>query len=183
MPKPNSYLGLDAHPAVSIVIGVDRDVERGEDILMMGYFLVLMAPLFAPFTTPKILLPLMALAFVVSVCRARANFHAIKRKLQTACNAAHHHDLSRLRPIQDIFEEHPRHSLADGFNPIKNRLRTLKSFLGGLLINPLWMPIFYALGLQFAEEKQLQLLNQAVITVEKNVKPLADEAAYDAHDA
>jgi hypothetical protein len=35
------------------------------------------------------------------------------------------------------------------------------------MINPFWMPIFYMLGLQFAEEKQLGLLNKAVIKIEE----------------
>lgn len=170
MSTNNVYLNLADHPVVAIVKGVDRDIEHAEDILMLGYALVLMAPLFAPITPPHILLPLMAIAFAISVCVARLNFHAIHQKLSMTLTTLEGNDLSILRPITDIFTEHPKHSLADGFNPLKNLARTVKSTLGGLLINPFWMPIFYMLGLQFAEEKQLQLLNKAVIAVEQQTE-------------
>ena len=173
MSQVNSYLDSANHPVVSIVKAVDEDVAHGEDILMLGYALVLMAPIFAPVAPPHILLPVMALAFVVSVCMARRNFHGIQKKLIDAMNASQKQDLTALRPITDVFAEHPKHTLADGFNPLKNLLRTLKSALGALLINPFWMPIFYVLGLQFLEEKQLQLLNKAVLTVEKRTKQLS----------
>lgn len=167
MTKSTAYLNHAHHPVLSIVQGVDRDVERSEDILMLGYSLLLMAPLFAPVAPPKVLLPLMAMVLAISVYRARINFKAIQRKLVEAIDNTDHHQAFELKPITDIFAEHPKQSLTDGFNPLKNGLRTLKSFLGGLLLNPLWMPIFYILGLQFAEEKQIQLLNQAVIAVEE----------------
>ena len=171
MSKQNSYLELASHPLVAIVTGVDNDVERGEDILMLGYGLVLMAPIFAPVAPPKVLLPLMALAFVWSVCMARFNFLAIQRKLLAAlAGLEQDRSLPELQPIQAIFVEHPKYSLAEGFNPLKNLQRTAKSVLGALMINPFWMPIFYMLGLQFAEEKQLSLLNQAVICVEQKAQ-------------
>ncbi len=170
MSKPNHYLHLEPHPIVAIVKGVDQDVEHGEDILMLGYSMVLMAPLFAPIAPPHILLPLMALCFIVSVCWARANFYTIHRRLLSSTELVTDRDLSVIKPIEDIFSQHPQYTLTVGFNPLKNLLRTAKSFLGGLLINPFWMPIFYVLGLQFAEEKQLQLLNKAVISVEKRIQ-------------
>jgi len=37
------------------------------------------------------------------------------------------------------------------------------------LINPLWMPIFYVMGIQIVEEANLGVLNRAIIEVEKNV--------------
>lgn len=168
MSRSNTYLNSKDHPIVAIVAGVDKDVERGEDILMLGYSLVLMAPIFAPIAPPRVLLPLMALAFVVSICLARHNFLAIRDKLAAAVETLNgRQDLKLLRPLHDIFAEHPKTTLSEGFNPLKNRLRTVKSLLGALLINPLWMPIFYTLGLQFAEDKQLSLLNRAVILVEE----------------
>lgn len=139
-------------------------------MLMLGYSLVLMAPLFAPIAPPHILLPLMALCFIVSVCRARANFYTIQRRLLSSTELVTDRDLSVIKPIEAIFSQHPQYTLTDGFNPLKNLMRTTKSFLGGLLINPFWMPIFYVLGLQFAEEKQLQLLNKAVINVEQRIQ-------------
>lgn len=166
----HSYLRLTNHPVVSIVKGVDRDVERGEDILMLGYSAVLMAPFFAPFAPPKILLPLMALSFIVSVCFARRNFHGIQRKLDTAVITLESQELSALHPITEIFKEHPQQTLSDSFNPLKNPKRTAKSFLGGILMNPFWMPIFYTLGMQFVEDKQFFLLNKAVISVEDKTR-------------
>ena len=168
--QQHSYLGLTHHPVVSIVQAVDHDVERGEDMLMLGYSAVLMAPFFAPITPPRILLPLMALAFILSVCFTRRNFHHIQKELATAISLLESQHLSLLQPIIDIFKEHPQQTLTEGFNPLKNPMRTLKSFAGGILINPLWMPIFYTLGMQFVEDKQLYLLNKAVIDVEDNIK-------------
>lgn len=167
--KVSYYLDVAERPVVAIVASVDKDVERGEDILMLGYSFVLMAPIFAPVAPPKVLLPLMALVFVVSVCVARMNFLGIRNKLAIAVRGLAEHELSILRPICDIFVEHPKATLTEGFNPLKNWMRTAKSILGAMMINPLWMPIFYALGLQFAEDKQLTLLNRAVIDVEQRL--------------
>ncbi len=165
--QPKSYLDSNSHPVVAIVMGIDKDVERGEDILMLGYSLVLMAPIFAPIAPPKVLLPLMAITFIFSVCWARLNFLGIRDKMFKAIDSLKEHDLPALKPITDIFAEHPKTTLTEEFNPLKNLLRTTKSILGALIINPFWMPIFYMLGLQFAEEKQLGLLNKAVIKVEQ----------------
>jgi hypothetical protein len=167
MSQRTAYLDSAAHPLVAIVAGVDRDVERGEDILMLGYSLVLLAPIFAPIAPPKVLLPLMALAFVLSVCVARLNFIGIRNKFSAAIKRLERHDASSLQSISDVFAEHPKVTLSDGFNPVKNLMRTAKSILGAMMINPLWMPIFYMLGLQFAEDKQLNLLNRAVIAAEE----------------
>ena len=167
MPQSKAYLDSTTHPLVAIVTGVDKDVERGEDILMLGYSLVLMAPIFAPIAPPRVLLPLMALAFLVSVCVARLNFLGIRDKWTIAISGLDGHELSLLRPISDVFAEHPKTTLTEGFNPLKNRMRTAKSILGAMMVNPFWMPIFYMLGLQFAEDKQLSLLNRAVIAVEE----------------
>ncbi|MDD4914502.1 MAG: hypothetical protein PHW13_05620 [Methylococcales bacterium] len=167
MLQSHAYLDTPGHPVASIVRGVDKDVERGEDMLMLGYGLVLMAPIFAPVAPPHILLPLMALAFAVSVCRARLNFHATQKKLQSAMSLMEGYDFSSLNPILDVFAQYPTHTLTEGFNPLKNLKRTIKSILGALLVNPLWMPIFYTLCLQISEEKQLQVLNRAVLQVEQ----------------
>jgi hypothetical protein len=175
MPHNHAYLSLAAHPLVSMLKALDQDVERGEDILMLGYGLVLMAPMFAPIAPPHILLPLMALVFVISVCMARRHFLRTRLKLSSAMAATGDLDLSALRPIAEVFAEHPKHSLGVGFNPLKNLLRTVKSALGALLINPFWMPIFYVLGLQILEEKQFFSLNQAVMAAEKRTAHLRPE--------
>lgn len=168
MSTKHPYLSLNADPTVAIVKGVDRDVEKGEDILMLGYALVLMAPLFVRVTPPTVLLPLMALSFLISVCWARWQLHTIHQHFSSAMNQVAN-TASILRPIELFFNEHPEHTLTIAFNPLKNIARTLKSFFGGLLINPFWMPIFYLLGMQFLEEKQLQLLNKAVIEIEQRL--------------
>jgi hypothetical protein len=63
MSKQHNYLNQTGNPVVSIINGVDHDIHRIEGILMLGYVLVLLSPLFAPITPPHILLPLMALCF------------------------------------------------------------------------------------------------------------------------
>ena len=167
MAENEVYPELHSNPVISIIKGVDRDVERGEDMLMLGYGLVMAAPIFAPIAPPKVLLPLMALAFIISVCRARGNFHGIKTKLAASMAQRQTFDFAILTPLLEVFAEHPKHSLSDGFNPVKNLKRTFKSLLGALMINPFWMPIFYTLGLQFAEEKHFFILNQTVIKLEQ----------------
>ncbi|MGZ5532304.1 MAG: hypothetical protein ACXWEU_10645 [Methylomonas sp.] len=165
----NSYLSEFDRPVVAIVRGIDRDVERGEDILMLGFGLVLMAPILAPLLAPKVLLPLMALAFAISSTLARRNFGVMQQRLALSMMQLADHELAVLRPIADIFIEHPRHTLTEAFNPLKNPNRTVKSIVGGCLINPLWMPVFYMMGIQFIEEKQLSLLNRAVMAVESQI--------------
>lgn len=168
MRQQTSYLDSTAHPLVAIVSGVDKDVERGEDIIMLGYSFVLMAPIFAPIAPPRILLPLMALVFVFSVCFARAHFLQIRRKFLLAkTELPPQHDDTSLKSIDEVFADYPKSSLTDGFNPFKNLMRTAKSFLGAMMINSLWMPIFYMMGLQFVEDKQISVLNRAVIAAEE----------------
>jgi hypothetical protein len=69
-------------------------------------------------------------------------------------------------------------SLIDSLNPAKNLVRTWKSALGGLLINPFWMPIFYMMGMQIKEEANLGVLIQAIIEVEKKLAtiPIKDDS-------
>lgn len=163
---------LAEQSVVTLVEAVDHDVEHGEDILMLGYSAVLIAPIFAPIAPPHILLPLMALCFVVSVYFARRNFQGIQQKLNATIATFETRELWVLHPIMDIFKEHPKHSLSEGFNPIKNPMRTLNSFVGGLFMNPYWMPIFYMIGMQFVEDKQFYLLNKAVMSAEHKLKYL-----------
>ena len=166
MSKSSDQQNLSTVSIYSVVRTIDQDVAHGEDILMLGYGLVLMAPLFAPVLPPHILLPAMALCFVLSVCRARFHFYRIQAKAEHLQQQLSIYQREKISPILDILKQHPQFTLTHSFNPFKNWLRTGKSMLGALLINPFWMPIFYMLGLQFAEEKQLQLLNQAVLKVE-----------------
>lgn len=178
------YLNQCDRSVAAVIKGIDRDVERGEDILMLGFSLVLLAPAFAPVLPPRILLPLMALTFAFSAAMARRNFYIMQRRLSLSMLQLEGYEQAMLRPVAEIFIEHPRHTLAEAFNPLKNLNRTVKSALGGLLINPLWMPIFYMLGIQFAEEKQLGLLNKAVIAVEQQIRPNQYMAnVEDSHDS
>jgi len=65
------------------------------------------------------------------------------------------HEKAILKPIAAVFVDYPMHSLAESFNPFKNLKRTWKSVLGGLLINPLWMPIFYVMACKSVKKKIL----------------------------
>lgn len=153
----------------AIVKGIDRDVERGEDILMLGLGIVMLSSTFAPVAPPTVLLPLVALTFAISASLACMNYHNMERKLAASMACLEGHEQAILRPIAAVFKEYPTPPLADSFNPLKNLKRTWKSALGGILINPFWMPIFYVMGIQINEEKNLGILNQAIIRVEQKL--------------
>jgi hypothetical protein len=159
------------NPVMSIVQGIDRDVEHGEDILMLGLGIVMLSSTFAPVAPPVVLLPLVALTFAVTVCLAHRNYRKMETKLFASMRRLNSQDNALLRPIAAVFFEIPADSLAESFNPAKNIKRTLKSALGGILINPLWMPIFYMMGLQINAEKNLSSLNRAIIGVERKIGP------------
>lgn len=174
MAQEKDYLKDPFGDAVSdIVKGIDRDVERGEDALMLGFGVVMLSSTFAPVAPPTILLPLVALTFAVSAGFARINYHNMERKLLQSMAQLEGHDKIILHPIAAVFTEYPMRSLAESFNPLKNLKRTWKSALGGILINPLWMPIFYVMGMQINEEKNLGILNRAIIGVEQKISSLS----------
>jgi hypothetical protein len=95
----------------------------------------------------------------------------MERKLLESMVHLDGHEEAVLRPIAAVFADYPMDSLADSFNPLKNLKRTWKSALGGILINPFWMPIFYVMGMQINEEKNLGVLNRAIIDVELKISP------------
>jgi len=174
MAQEKDYLKDPFGNAVAAVIkGIDRDVERGEDVLMLGLGIVMLSSTFAPVVPPSILLPLVALTFAFSAGYARINYHNMERKLMQSLAQLEGHDKVILNPIAAVFAEYPMHSLAESFNPLKNLKRTWKSALGGILINPLWMPIFYVMGMQIVEEKNLGTLNRAIIGVEQKIASLS----------
>ena len=176
MSKEKSYLtGSLENKVHSIVQGIDKDVERGEDILMIGLGSVMMSTFFAPIAPPPVLLPLVAIAFVISSVVARIHYHKMQRKLRVSMEQINTRDQTILRPIAKVFDEHPPEDLSHSFNPLKNLKRTLKSALGGVLINPFWMPIFYMMGVQIGEEKNLNFLNFAIMGVEKKIAPKLTE--------
>ena len=172
MTKEKGYLKHPFDNAVSDILkGIDRDVERGEDALMLGLGVVMLSSTFAPVAPPAVILPLVALVFVVSVSYARQNYHKMERKLSESMAQLDRYDKAILHPIAAVFIDYPMDSLADSFNPLKNLKRTWKSALGGILINPFWMPIFYVMGMQISEEKNLGVLNRAIIGVELKISP------------
>lgn len=160
------------NPVIAIVKGIDRDVERGEDVLMFGLSVVMLSPTLAPILPPKVLLPLVALTFAISSTLAHRNYQAMAQKLKCAMLQLEAYEAALLHPIVQVFKDYPTIPPALAFNPLKNWQRTFKSLLGGLLINPLWMPIFYVLGIQIYEEKNLAVLNKAVIHVERKIMPV-----------
>jgi hypothetical protein len=174
MAQDKDYLkGWQGNAVSAIIEGIDRDVERGEDMLMLGFAIVMLSSTFAPVAPPNVLLPLVALTFAISAGFARKNYHSMERKLLESMAQLDVQDKSVLHPIAAVFAEYPMNSLAESFNPLKNLKRTWKSALGGILINPLWMPIFYVMGMHIIEEKNLGVLNRAIIGVEKKVSSLA----------
>ncbi|MFA6051108.1 MAG: hypothetical protein WC762_00800 [Methylobacter sp.] len=174
MIKEKSYLVDRSGNAVSAIVkGIDRDVERGEDILMLGLGIVMLSSTFAPVAPPSVLLPLVALTFAVSSGFARKNYHNMERKLLKSMAQLEGHEQAILHPIASVFAERPMCSLTESYNPFKNLKRTWKSSLGGILINPLWMPIFYVMGMQIHEERNLGVLNRAIMGVEQKVFPLS----------
>lgn len=172
MPKQIHYLiDIDAvdDPVLAVLQGVDRDVARGEDILMLGFGIVMLSSTFAPIAPPTVILPFVALTFAISASCARHNYFCIEQKLLASMPLLELRQRRALHPISTVFAEHPMPSLADSFNLFKNLKRTWKSVLGGILINPFWMPIFYVMGMQIDEEKNLICLNKAVIQLENQL--------------
>jgi hypothetical protein len=177
MAQDKDYLkGQLGNAVPAIIKGIDRDVERGEDVLMLGFGIVMLSSTFAPVLAPSVLLPLVALTFAISAGFARRNYHNMERKLLESMAHLEVHDQTTLYPIAAVFAEYPMHSLAESFNPLKNLKRTWKSALGGILINPLWMPIFYVMGMHIIEEKNLGTLNRAIIGVEQKISSLSSLA-------
>jgi len=175
MSKPKTYLDNPQDPPISSIIkAIDKDVERGEDILMFGFCLVMLSSTFAPVAPPTVLLPLVALTFAVSSGFARKNYLDMERKFHAAMAELERRDKLLLRPIATVFAEHPMPPLVDSYNLLKNVRRTWKSVLGGIIINPLWMPIFYVMGIQIIEEKNLIILNKAICGVEQKIAPVAE---------
>jgi len=163
MPKPLSYWDEQGEQSITAIVeAIDRDVEHGEDILMAGFCVVMLSSAFAPFSSPIVILPFIAITFAISASLARINYLRIEAKLKTTLAQMAGHDKAVLRPISTIFMEKEVPPLIDSFNLLKNLKRTWKSVFGGIVVNPLWMPIIYMMCLQIYEEKNLIALNKAV---------------------
>ena len=170
MTQDTGYLTAPFDNAVTAIVqGIDRDVERGEDALMLGLGLVMLSSTFAPVAPPAVLLPLVALILAVSASYARMNYHRMQQKLSASMISLDEHETAELLAIAAVFTQQPMPSLSESFNPCRNLKRAGKSALGGLLINPLWMPIFYVMGMQIDEEANLGVLLRAVIEVEQKL--------------
>jgi hypothetical protein len=173
MKKKQHYLtGHTDYSAAAVVKAIDRDVEWGEDILMLGLGIVMLSSTFAPVAPPVVLLPLVALTFAITSSLARINYHNMERKLILSLEQLSSYEQALLKPIANVFVEQPMCSLAESYNPIKNLKRLGKSAIGGILINPFWLPIFYTMGVQIVEENNLAVLNKAVMRVEQRVAPV-----------
>ncbi len=170
--KQKHYFSDEKDRSVAAIVkGIDRDVEWGEDILMLGLGIVMLSSTFAPVAPPVVLLPLIALTFAITSSLARINYHRMERKLSDSMKYLDSYEQAKLRPICQVFVDQPMGSLRESYNPLKNLKRLGKSAIGGILINPLWVPIFYTMGVQIVEENNLGVLNRAVIRVEQRAKP------------
>jgi hypothetical protein len=159
----------DDRTVADVVRAIDQDVEWGEDILMLGLGIVMLSSSFAPVAPPQVLLPLVALTFAITSSLARMNWQKIERKLQATLELLNGYEQMLLKPITQVFIDKPQVTLSESYNPLKNLKRLGKSAIGGALINPLWVPIFYTMGIQIVEENNLGVLNRAVITVERRL--------------
>lgn len=173
--KQHYLLGKSDCTAAAVVKGIDRDVEWGEDILMLGLGIVMLSSTFAPIAPPIVILPLVALTFAITSSLARMNYHQMERKLLASLEQLNSFEQSLLKPICRVFAEQPMCPLSESYNPLKNMKRLGKSAIGGVLINPLWVPIFYTMGIQIVEENNLGVLNRAVIRVEQRLSPVNRE--------
>jgi hypothetical protein len=171
MANRQHYLTAHQAPVVAIIKGMDRDVEHGEDIVMLGFGLVMMAPLFAPVAPPSVVLPAMALTFLVCSIWARLHFYSMHRRLAASLAQLTEREHWMLKGLSAVFESLPEQTMQQTFNPLHNWKRSLRSTLGGLLINPYWMPIFYGMAVHVIEDKQLFVLNKAVMNLERRYLP------------
>ncbi|MFI3120616.1 MAG: hypothetical protein QX203_11640, partial [Methylococcaceae bacterium] len=104
MTKEKDYLNAPFNDAVAAILkGIDRDVERGEDALMLGLSIVMLSSTFAPVAPPHLLLPLVALTFALSASFARKNYHSMQRKLLESMAQLEGHDKIILHPIAAVF--------------------------------------------------------------------------------
>ncbi len=152
----------------NILKSLDKDIHKSENILMYGLGAGMFSSLLAPIAPPNVLLPCVALIFVLTTTLANKNYKNMQRQFITAMRQLDYQQVRDIDPLINIFKKHPVQDLGDGFNPLKNLKRTWKSVLGGLFMNPLWMPIFYVMGMHICEEKNVILLHQAIRELESN---------------
>ena len=95
----------------------------------------------------------------------------MQKRLSASVIQLNYQQKAVLSPITRVFADFPMEPLEESFNPLKNLKRIWKSVLGGIIMNPFWIPIFYMLGMQIGEEKNVYRLNKAIIDVEQKIKP------------
>ena len=114
MIKDHSYLIAPFdNPVPSIIEGIDRDVERSQDVLTLGLCLVMLSSLFAPIAPPTVLLPIVAVIFACSAGYARINYHRMEHKLSASMAAIDYHDMAKLKALANVFKQYPMPSLID----------------------------------------------------------------------
>ncbi len=154
----------------NILLSLDRDVSRSESILMFGLASGMFSSLLAPVAPPVVLLPGVALIFIVTTILAHKNYKNMQKQFTYAMHRLDYKQVRVIDPLILVFKKSPVQDLGDGFNPLKNLQRTWKSVLGGIFMNPLWMPIFYVMGMHINEEKKVIVLHQAIRQLELNLK-------------
>ena len=154
----------------NILKSLDNDVAKSEDILMLGLATAMFSSLIAPIAPPFVLLPAVAFVFAVTTILANNNYRKMQKQFTTAMHQLDYQQVRVVEPLIKVFKESPVQDLGDGFNPLKNLMRTWKSVLGGIVMNPLWMPIFYVMGMHISEEKRVIVLNQVIRELETSIK-------------
>ena len=154
----------------NILKSLDNDVAKSEDILMLGLATAMFSSLIAPVAPPMVLLPAVAVVFIVTTILANNNYRRMQKQFTTAMQQLDYQQVRVVEPLIKVFKESPVQDLGDGFNPLKNLMRTWKSVLGGIVMNPLWMPIFYVMGMHISEEKRVIVLNQVIRELETSIK-------------
>ena len=80
MAEKKSYLVYPYNDTVvnDIVKGIDQDLEKSEKILMFGLSFGMFSSLLAPMAPPTVLLPLVALNFIITSSWAHINYHRME---------------------------------------------------------------------------------------------------------
>ncbi len=169
--KKNAVQNCSYQPDVNNILkSLDNDVAKSEDILMLGLATAMFSSLIAPVAPPFVLLPAVAFVFAVTTILANNNYRRMQKQFTTAMQQLDYQQVRVVEPLIKVFKESPVQDLGDGFNPLKNLMRTWKSVLGGIVMNPLWMPIFYVMGMHISEEKRVIGLNQVIRELETSIK-------------
>ena len=153
-----------------LVKELETRVQKGEGILTFGLAVGMFSSLLAPMLSPAILLPALSIAFAVTTILANTNYNQMQLCVNSMIMSLDWDQRQKIQPVMGVFRECPVNNLVDSFNPFKNLKRTWKCLLGGILMNPLWIPIFYTLAMHISEEKNLITLSKAVMKLDVEPK-------------